>query len=174
MVKETEKTKSRIFTKLRTDLKTVITLVSAIGISLLAGGVGSAFTIKNIPTWYAGLNKPFFSPPNWLFAPVWTTLYIMMGISLFLITQRQKPLISKPVKIYLLHLIVNSLWSIVFFGMRSPGLAYIVIVILWYMIFRLIGIFSKIDKRASYLLIPYLAWVSFASFLNLSVWYLNK
>lgn len=174
MAKENKEKKGHFFTKLYSDPKTVITLISAIGITLLAGGIGSAFTVNNIPTWYAGLNKPFFSPPNWLFAPVWTTLYIMMGISLFLITQRQKPLISKPVKVYLLHLIVNSLWSIVFFGMRSPGFAYIVIVILWYMIFRIIGIFSKIDKRAGYLLIPYFAWVTFASFLNLSVWYLNK
>jgi len=146
----------------------------SICLTLLVGLAGSLITSPAISSWYSLLQKPFFSPPNWLFAPVWTTLYIMMGISLFLITQRQKPLISKPVKIYLLHLIANSLWSIVFFGMKSPGLAYIVIVILWYMIFRLIGIFSKIDKRASYLLIPYFAWVSFASFLNLSVWYLNK
>ncbi len=158
---------------MKIDLKKGSLFLICLIIPLIAGFIGSAATVNSITTWYVGLNKPIFSPPNWLFAPVWTTLYIMMGVSLFLITQKQKPLFSKPVKIFLLHLVINSLWSIVFFGMKSPGLAYIVIIILWCMIFYLARIFYKIDKKASYLLFPYLAWVTFASFLNLSVWYLN-
>lgn len=159
---------------MKINLKKTSLLLFCLIIPLLTGYIGSLATVKNIPVWYSGLNKPFFSPPNWIFAPVWTALYIMMGISFFLIIQKQKPLFSKPVKIFLLHLIVNALWSIVFFGMKNPGLAYIVIAVLWYMIFYLVKVFYKIDKKASYLLLPYLAWVTFASFLNLSVWYLNR
>lgn len=159
---------------MKINLKNTSLLLFCIITPLLTGYVGSSATIKNIPVWYGGLNKPFFSPPNWIFAPVWTTLYIMMGISLFLVVQKQKSLFSKPVKIFLIHLIVNALWSIVFFGMKNPGLAYIVIAVLWYMIFYLLKVFYKIDKKASYLLLPYLAWVTFASFLNLSIWYLNR
>ena len=154
-------------------MKKLLQLTASISVCLLAGAVGSAFTIRSIPTWYAGLNKPFFSPPNWLFGPVWTILYLMMGVSLFLVFVKEKEKFTKPVKMFLLHLIINSLWSIVFFGMRSPGLAYFVIIILWLMIFYLIKVFDKIDERASILLYPYFAWVSFASFLNLAVWYLN-
>jgi len=154
-------------------MKKFLQFAASISVCLLAGAVGSAFTFQNIPTWYAGLNKPFFSPPNWLFGPVWTILYLMMGVSLFLVFVKEKEKFTKPVKIFLLHLAVNSLWSIVFFGMRNPGLAYIVIIILWLMIFYLINIFNNIDKRASRLLYPYFAWVTFASFLNLAVWYLN-
>lgn len=155
-------------------MKKLFQLTTSISVCLLAGAVGSAFTIRSIPTWYAGLNKPFFSPPNWLFGPVWTTLYLLMGVSLYFIFLKENENITKPVKIFLLHLAVNSLWSIVFFGMRSPGIAFIVIVALWYMIYYLVRIFYKIEKSASYLLIPYLAWVSFASILNFSIWVLNK
>jgi len=153
--------------------KKIILLFTSVAISLLAGVIGSAFTFRNIPTWYAGLTKPPFSPPNWLFGPVWTLLYILMGISLFLIITKQKKIFSKPVTVFLLHLAVNSFWSIVFFGLRSPGLAFPVIIILWYMIYYLIKTFREIDRRASDLLVPYLAWVSFASLLNFSVWILN-
>ncbi len=158
---------------MKKNLKNIILLFASVTISLFAGVIGSVFTFRNIPTWYAGLTKPPFSPPNWLFGPVWTILYILMGISLFLIIIKQKEIFSKPVKIFLLHLGINSLWSIVFFGMKSPGSAFLVIIVLWYIIYYLIKTFRKIDKRASDLLIPYLAWVSFASLLNFSVWILN-
>ncbi len=155
-------------------IKSVLLLITCILLPQIAGFIGSAFTINSIPTWYKGLEKPFFSPPNWIFAPVWTTLYLLMGISLFMIIRKQKEIFSKPVKIFLIHLAVNSFWSIAFFGMKNPGFAYIIIVILWYMILYLIRSFSKIERRASILLYPYLAWVTFASFLNLSVWLLNR
>lgn len=156
-----------------TSLRNLLLLLSSIAVSQLAGFLGSVATIKNIPTWYAFLNKPPFNPPNWLFAPVWTTLFTLMGISLFLVIKKQKILFSRPVKIFLIHLVINAFWSIVFFGLKQLGLAFLVIIALWAMIFYIIKIFYKIDKRASYLLYPYLAWVSFASILNFSLWLLN-
>jgi len=159
---------------MKIDFKKAFLLIICLLIPLTAGFIGSASTVKNIPTWYANLNKPFFSPPNWIFAPVWTILYIMMGTSLFLILLRQKTYFTHPIKVFLLHLIVNSFWSIAFFGMKNPGFGFFVIIVLWGIIYYLIKLFSKIDKRASNLLLPYLAWVSFASVLNLSIWILNK
>lgn len=135
----------------------------------LAGLVGSLFTFSAIPTWYATLNKPSFSPPNWVFGPVWTTLYILMGISLYLVWSKGK----RGVALFKFHLVINALWSILFFGLRSPILGLITIIILWIMILALIKIFWKIDKTASVLLWPYLAWVSFASVLNLAILLLN-
>ena len=143
-------------------------LFLSIGICLGAGVVGSFFTVSSIPTWYAILNKPFFSPPNWVFGPVWTILYILMGISLYLIWQKREiP------AIFWVQLILNTAWSIIFFGMRNPTLAFIDILILWVSILLTIKVFSKINKLAGRLLIPYLVWVSFATILNLGILILN-
>lgn len=133
------------------------------------GFFGAIFTIPSIPTWYASLNKPFFSPPNFVFGPVWTILYLLMGVSLFLVWENKKT----DKNIFYLQLVLNFLWSMVFFGMHSPILGLVVIVLLWWAIFKTIKQFSKINKTAGYLLYPYLAWVSFASLLNLSVFLLN-
>jgi translocator protein len=121
-----------------------------------------------IPTWYAALNKPFFSPPNWIFGPVWTLLYIMMGYSLYLVWVRRKV-----PTIFWIQLFLNFIWSIIFFGMKNPTLALVNIIVLWIAIVLTIKAFSKIDKLASRLLWPYLAWVSFATFLNLAIVLLN-
>lgn len=144
-------------------------LVISLLLPQLAGLVGSLFTFSAIPTWYATLNKPSFSPPNWIFGPVWTTLYILMGISLYLVWTKGK----KGVALFKLHLIVNSLWSILFFGLRSPILGLFTIIILWTMILALIKVFWKINRLSSILLWPYLAWVSFATILNLAILLLN-
>jgi benzodiazapine receptor len=148
----------------------------AIGVCFLAGGIGSLFTVPSIPTWFAALNKPFFTPPNWLFGPVWTTLYVLMGISLAIVWQRS--LKTKKVRdaIYLfgIQLGLNAIWSPIFFGAKNLFLALIVIVFLWVYILKTILAFRKIDKTAGYLLYPYITWVSIASALNLSVWLLNK
>lgn len=143
-------------------------LIFSIGICLGAGIIGSLFTTSAIPTWYAALNKPFFSPPNWIFAPVWTTLYILMGISLYLVWKKR----SVPT-IFWVQLIFNATWSIVFFGMRSPILGLINIAALWIAVFLTIKVFLKINRSAAYLLHPYLAWISFASILNLFIVLLN-
>jgi benzodiazapine receptor len=145
-------------------------------ICLLAGGIGIIFTSSQISTWYAVLNKPSFSPPNWLFAPVWTTLYILMGISLYLVWK--KGLKTKKVRDAIYNfgfqLVLNAIWSPIFFGMHSLLLALIVLIAMWIYIVKTIRSFAKVDRTASLLLYPYLAWVSFASILNFSVWLLNK
>lgn len=140
-----------------------------------AGFLGSFFTRPAIPAWYAGLQKPFFNPPNWLFAPVWTVLFFLMGISLYLIwekmakDERAKPAIS----VFALQLILNILWSFSFFGLHSPLFGFIVIVLLWFAILFTILKFRPISKEAGYLLLPYILWVTFATFLNFAIMRLN-
>lgn len=150
--------------------------ILSIGICFLAGGIGTLFTVSAIPTWYALLNKPSFSPPNWLFGPAWTILYTLMGISVAIIWL--KGLKTKKVRdaVYLfgIQLGLNAVWSPVFFGAKNLFLALIIIIAMWIFILKTILAFGKINKKASYLLYPYIAWVSFASILNFSVWLLNK
>jgi|SRR3989344_4608968 len=133
-----------------------------------AGILGSFFTVSSIPTWYAALNKPAFSPPNFIFGPVWTLLYLLMGVSLYLVWQKKR---VPPA--FWVQLILNFSWSIIFFGLKNPALAFVNIVALWIAIFLTIKSFYKINKLAGNLLIPYLLWVTFASFLNLSIVILN-
>lgn len=135
-----------------------------------AGLIGSVFTLRTIDTWYLTLNKPFFNPPSFIFAPVWTTLYLLMGISLYVVWGTKKA----NLKWFFIQLVLNALWSIVFFGLKNPAFAFVLVVFLWISIFLTIKDFGKLNKTASYLLYPYLAWVSFASLLNLSIVVLNK
>jgi tryptophan-rich sensory protein len=148
----------------------------AIVICLTAGGLGTFFTVSAIPTWYATLVKPAFSPPNYLFGPVWSLLYVLMGISVAIIWE--KGLKTKKVRdaVYLfgIQLFLNAIWSPIFFGAKNLFIALVVIVIMWIYIVKTIRAFAKIDKKASYLLYPYIAWVSFATVLNFSVWFLNR
>jgi tryptophan-rich sensory protein len=143
---------------------------------LAAGFIGSLATMKAIPVWFAGLNKPSFSPPNSIFGPVWTVLYILMAVSAFLVW-RQDGGSSGPVKIALIvfavQLILNILWSVLFFGMRMPGLAFAEILLLWISIIATIILFAKASPVAAWLLAPYILWVSFAAVLNYSLWRLN-
>lgn len=149
-------------------------LLVSIIICELAGVVGSIFTTPQIKGWYAGLEKPFFNPPNWIFAPVWTTLFVLMGISLWMIwIEKTKISKKKAILIFAGQLILNTLWSFMFFGLNSPVLGFLIIVPLWIAIFLTIKEFYKISKIASYLLVPYILWVSFASVLNASLWFLN-
>lgn len=142
-----------------------------------AGGVaGSIYTSPAISAWYPTLVKPWFNPPGWVFGPVWTLLYLLMGISLYLIWQ--KGIAKKPVKaaieLFLLQLILNTGWSIIFFGLHSLSGALIEIIILWLLIIETAFAFYKIDRLAAKLLLPYLTWVSFASVLSYYVWLLNR
>lgn len=154
----------------------LLKLIASILVCFLAGGLGNIFTIPAIPTWYAGLNKPFFSPPNWLFGPAWTTLYILMGIALFLVWQKEtkNKKVQEGLKLFGIQLLLNASWSPVFFGAKNLFLAFVIIIFMWIFILKTILAFGKIDKRAGYLLYPYLLWVSFATILNFSVWLLNK
>jgi benzodiazapine receptor len=153
--------------------KKFILLLSSILLCLSAGFLGSIFTAPSIPTWYAALNKPAFNPPSWIFAPVWTFLYILMGISLYLILVNKKKNKKLAIKLFLAQLILNSLWSILFFGAHSLYLAFLEIILLWLTIFATIYEFRKIEPNAAWLLIPYLIWVTFASYLNFTIWQLN-
>jgi len=139
-----------------------------------AGVVGSLFTFQSIPTWYVYLNKPSFSPPNWLFGPVWTILYFLMACSLYLIW-KSKPSLQKGFaeKLFYVQLLLNAAWSIIFFGLQNPLIAFIEIIILWVLILMCIIATNRLHKRAGFLLVPYLLWVSFASLLNLAIVVLN-
>ncbi|MDO8516011.1 MAG: TspO/MBR family protein [bacterium] len=153
----------------------ILKLVIAITASEAAGIIGSVFTVQAIPGWYATLVKPAANPPSWLFGPVWVTLYLLMGIAAFLIWR--KGLVERGVRlalgVFIANLFFNALWSIIFFGLRSPGAAFIDIVLLWLALASTIVLFYKISKPAAYLLIPYILWVSFAAYLNYSIWILN-
>lgn len=156
-------------------MKKVSRLFLSVAVCLFIGFGGSLVTTPSISTWYTTLNKPSFNPPNWIFGPVWTTLFILMGIAAFLIWN--EGLKKKPVKnalaIFVVQLVLNFFWSLVFFGWHMPVLAFAEIIVLWIMILLTITKFRKLSKTASNLLIPYLAWVSFAAILNLSVAVLN-
>jgi benzodiazapine receptor len=153
----------------------IIKLLISIIVCECAGVIGSIFTTGAIPTWYASLQKPAFTPPNWLFAPAWTTLYLLMGIAAFIIWR--KGLDDKQVRtaliIFAIQLVLNILWSIAFFGMEAPLYGLIVIILLWVAILITILSFWKISSAAAWLLVPYILWVSFATALNTSIWLLN-
>lgn len=148
-------------------------LVFAILICQGAGFLGSIFTAPAISTWYVTLQKPELSPPNWVFAPVWTALFLMMGIALYLVLSA-KVQSKKAVQLFGFQLGLNVAWSIIFFGLKNPGLALLEIVILWIAIFLTIKSFYQINKTAGYLLVPYLLWVSLALYLNYQIWILNE
>jgi tryptophan-rich sensory protein len=140
----------------------------------LAGFLGSLFTTPAIPTWYQTLHKPFFTPPNWIFSPVWISLFILMGLSLFYVWRRPAhPQFKKALIFFFVQLVLNILWSLAFFGLRSPLLGLIDIVLLWIAILFTILNFFKVSKFAGVLLLPYLLWVSFATLLTFSLWILN-
>ena len=145
-----------------------IRLAGSVAICLSAGVIGSVFTVPAISGWYQFLNRPVFSPPNWIFAPVWTILYILMGISLYLAWRRRARLTW-----FWLQLVLNANWSSVFFGLRSPKLALLNIIVLWLSIVLAIKDFRRKSVFAAWLLVPYLAWVTFATYLNWAIMRLN-
>jgi len=146
-------------------------LIASIIICELAGVVGSVFTFSEITTWYTSLQKPFFNPPNWVFGPVWLTLYALIGLSLYIIWIRGAD--RTALKWFSVQLALNALWSIVFFGAHSLLWGLVTIVLLWLAILATIMKFAKISKIAAWLLVPYIIWVTIASMLNFSVWLLN-
>ena len=154
-----------------------IKLTISVSVCVLVGFLSGFATQSSVKTWFLTLEKPFFNPPSWLFAPVWTLLYIMMGIAFGLIWSsnfQDKKLLKKAMIIFGIQLALNALWSILFFGLCNPLLALIEIVLLWLFIFETIKLFKPISSLASKLLYPYLAWVSFATILNASIWWLNR
>jgi tryptophan-rich sensory protein len=149
-------------------------LLAFILLAHLAGFIGSYFTAQNIDVWYATLNKPDFNPPNWVFAPVWLTLYTLMGVGAYLVAEKGITKASKvALGIFGFQLAINAIWSMAFFGLRSPILGLVVIVLLWFAIAEMMILFSKISKSAAWIQVPYLLWVSFATILNISIVFLN-
>lgn len=157
------------------DTKEIIRLIVSIVIVFLAGAVGTVSTLKEITTWYTSLVKPSWTPPNWAFGPVWTTLYVLIGISLYLVWR--EGLNRKDVRIALVvfavQLILNMVWSLVFFGTHNIFGGLVLVILLWISILANIIVFYRISRPAGVILIPYLIWVTIASYLNYSVFVLN-
>ena len=153
--------------------KRIPKLIISLIIPQLAGVVGSLFTMNSISSWYTTLEKPEFTPPNSVFGPVWITLYFLIGISLYLVSTSKNQKSRTPLIIFGIQMILNAIWSIVFFGLESPIFGLFVIVTLWCTIGLTIGSFWKVSKPAAYLLLPYIIWVSIATYLNYGIWILN-
>ena len=154
-----------------------VKIIISVSVCLLVAFLASLATQSSVKTWFLTIEKPFFNPPGWLFAPVWTLLYIMMGIAFGLIWSsdfKDKKVVKSAMIIFGIQLALNALWSILFFGLCNPLLAFIEILLLWLFIFETIKVFKPIDSLASKLLYPYLAWVSFATILNASIWWMNR
>jgi tryptophan-rich sensory protein len=152
-------------------LKLVLSLLAC----QAAGFLGSLATTPSIPDWYKNLAKPAFTPPSWVFGPAWITLYLMMGIALFLVWRKglAAPGVKAALILFLVQLALNSLWSVLFFGLHQPFWAFTEIVVLWVFILLALIAFWRISLPAGLLLLPYLLWVAFASALNFAIWRLN-
>jgi len=145
-----------------------------IGICFGAAFLGSIFTTPSIPTWYASLAKPSWTPPDWVFGPVWSALYLMMALAAWLVWRRDGlATAAMPITLFMVQLALNATWSIVFFGLHMPGLAFAEIVILWFAILATAIAFWRSTPPAGYLLVPYLIWVTFAAGLNWALWRMN-
>ncbi len=151
-------------------LPLVISIILAQG----SGLIGSIFTASSVNTWFETIYKPTWNPPSWIFGPVWTMLYLLMGIAAYIIWQKKDIVGTKmALSVYGIHLVFNSLWSILFFGLKNPQLAFFEIIFLLILIIITTMLFWKIDRRAGALMFPYIAWVSFATVLNYTIWQLN-
>lgn len=152
-------------------------IIICVAICLTVGYLSSIVTQSSIQTWYPTIEKPSFNPPNWVFAPVWTLLFILMGIAAGLVWDKftaNRELVKKGMLFFGVQLALNALWSYLFFGLNNILLASIEIVLLLLIIYETYLLFKKIDQKASYLLIPYLLWVSFAAVLTITIYFLNQ
>lgn len=152
-------------------------IVIALIVCLMVGYSASMVTRPSVESWYPTIIKPSFNPPNWIFMPVWTFLYVLMAVAAGLVWDKikeQKETVKIALGFFLVQLTLNAIWSYLFFGLKNPMLALIEIVLLWLMIYETYLKFLKINKIAGYLLIPYMAWVGFAGILNASIWWLNR
>ena len=159
--------------KISNPIKFIISVLIPVGI----GAISGLFTASNVKTWFVTVAKPSFNPPGWLFAPVWTTLYIMMGIAFFLVWKNetiQKSIKQKAIILFAIQMVLNFLWSFIFFQQHEIGWALVDIVLLWIFILLTIFSFAPISKTAAWLLVPYISWVSFATILNFAIWQLNR
>jgi len=153
-----------------------VRLIVSIVVCECAGIIGSVFTTPAIPTWYAALEKPAFTPPNWLFAPAWGTLFFLMGVAAFLVWRKGsgKPQVRTALILFLAQLVLNIGWSVAFFGYECPLCGMVVILVLWVAILVTMLKFFRISVAAGALMVPYILWVSFATALNVAVYVLNR
>ncbi|MFW5967855.1 MAG: TspO/MBR family protein, partial [Persicimonas sp.] len=153
-------------------LKSVLQLVASIALAQLAGLLGAVATASSVDTWYGTLDKPGFTPPDWLFGPAWITLYTLMGIAAWLVYREgwPEPAVKAALVVYGLQLLLNAAWSPAFFGLQSPALGLVVIVPLWAAIAATIYFFGRVSTPAAWLLVPYLLWVTYATALNFEIW----
>ena len=143
-------------------------------VSFSAAALGSYWNQPSVVTWYPELQRPSWTPPSWVFAPVWTTLYFLMGVSAWLVwKQRERRAVTLPIAVFLIQLALNAVWSGLFFALRRPDLAFFEIILLWLSILWMIRLFKGYSSTAAFLQIPYLVWVSFAAALNLGIWQMN-
>ena len=157
-------------------MSTLIRLVIAVSTPLLVGGLSGVVTARAVRDWYPTLVKPWFNPPSWVFGPVWSLLYLMMGIAAFLVWQKggDGVAIKTALTLFAIQLVLNGLWSVLFFGLHSPALAFAEILVLWVFIGATMVSFWRISPAAGLLLLPYQLWVTFAAVLNGSIWILNR
>ncbi|MCE2863159.1 MAG: hypothetical protein RIR76_2552 [Verrucomicrobiota bacterium] len=156
-------------------LRSALALPTFLLATFLAGGIGSWATFENVRTWFPSLVKPSWNPPSWVFGPVWTSLYVMMSFAAWRVWRRQPGAAALRVALaYAGHLVLNALWSVLFFGLRSPGLALLEILLLWSVLAGFQRWFWREDRVAAVLWAPYLLWVTFATVLNASIWWLNR
>jgi translocator protein len=157
------------------SLKNVLALAGFLLATALAAGIGGIATAESVGSWYVTLNKPSWNPPGWVFGPAWTLLYLLMSVAAWRVWRvRDRPGARTTLALHGAQLVLNAGWSILFFGLRSPGLALIEIALLWSLLAVLQRAFWRLDRPAAWLWMPYLAWVSFATALNASIWWLNR
>lgn len=156
-------------------MNNVIKFIVAVAIPLIVGGASGFFTVTDVDSWYQTINKPVWNPPNWIFGPVWTTLYVLMGIALFIIWKSDTSTELKKIAfvLFAIQLVFNFFWSFIFFNQHLVGWALIEMTVLWVFILLTIFSFAQVDKIAAWLLVPYISWVSFALILNYTIWKLN-
>ncbi|WP_336024724.1 TspO/MBR family protein [Halobellus salinisoli] len=158
------------------DERPLLALVLSIVVVELVGASGSVFTVQGLGTWYGSLVRPALAPPNWVFGPVWTALFALMGTGLWLVWKRATDVpeaVRLAAVVFAVHFAFNLGWSAAFFGMREIGLGLAVIAVLWALIVATMWAFARVDRRAALLLVPYLLWVTFAAYLNYQFWVLN-
>jgi len=151
----------------------ILALAICLGICFSAAGIGSLFTNTSVTTWYAMLIKPQWTPPNWVFGPVWSTLYAMMAVAAWLVWRQGRSETQHALRFFAVQLTLNVLWSALFFGLRMPGLAFAEIIFLWLAIGATTLTFGRTSTAAALLFVPYFAWVGFAAILNFTIWRLN-
>ena len=156
-------------------MKNIAKLVISITTPVAIGATAGFFTVTGVDSWYQTIHKPSWNPPGWVFGPVWTTLYILMGIGLFLVWKPDagNSIKKKAIILFAVQLMLNFFWSFIFFNQQQIGWAFMEIIVLWVMILATIFAFGKISKTAAWLLVPYISWVSFAAMLNYTIWRLN-